>query len=628
MTVREYIGARYVPLFMGDWDNTKTYEPLSIVLDSGNSYTSRQYVPTGVDITNETYWAETGNFNAQVEAYRNEVLAILDYFDDGKITHAHLGDNAVGTNNIIDGAVTADKIAANTIDTAIIVDDAITTAKIADSNVTTNKIADDSITTAKIADGNITTAKIADGNVTNSKIADGTITYDKLASNIELEIPDTIWNGTPVVRTLKEPSYGLQGMCVWPENNPMFAAIGKADNTNTALGAVDIYNLNSNTRIGTISGTFYHATDVTYYNNKLYLSAGGSSPILNIIDVTNPAAPTLESTVNFSSAGLTSIFGFGIINNEYFYLVESLYNNGNIYRVNKNTMAIEGTICQVPATSGLYQTVAYNNYFNCFMFISSNFSNIVFFDLTGKIFKTANFRKQYGFIPVGELEAVCSIGKSIYFNNNPTETKTETQVLHGAIWKCDFDNNFNNTEYITRYAQNQVYVVLTNSASGLNNENTQGNQFAGINATYPITLKYPEDLPAISMLTDNRIELDIKNNLTGIIPIIGGNWFVAYDDGAQSYKIPGIYVQGANATFSRIAQVPVAYVEQTISSHKVLVCARDSRVAFLNSFATDVSSTAYICQVDVNAVCIHPSEMNLNNLKVVNGGVSIVSGKN
>lgn len=73
--VRQYIGARYVPLFAdpAEWDNTKTYEPLTIVLHEGNSYTSRQYVPTGIDISNNEYWALTGNYNAQVEAYRNEV---------------------------------------------------------------------------------------------------------------------------------------------------------------------------------------------------------------------------------------------------------------------------------------------------------------------------------------------------------------------------------------------------------------------------------------------------------------------------------------------------------------------------------------------------------------------------
>lgn len=68
-----------MPLFADpiDWDNTKTYEPLTIVYYQGNSYTSRQSVPAGVDITDTTYWALTGNYNAQVEQYRKEVASKL-----------------------------------------------------------------------------------------------------------------------------------------------------------------------------------------------------------------------------------------------------------------------------------------------------------------------------------------------------------------------------------------------------------------------------------------------------------------------------------------------------------------------------------------------------------------------
>lgn len=75
MTVTQYIGARYVPLFSDplDWDSTKTYEPLTIVYHEGNSYTSRQFVPEGTSITNEAYWALTGNYNAQIEKYRAEI---------------------------------------------------------------------------------------------------------------------------------------------------------------------------------------------------------------------------------------------------------------------------------------------------------------------------------------------------------------------------------------------------------------------------------------------------------------------------------------------------------------------------------------------------------------------------
>ena len=75
----EYIGARYVPVFDGDWDNTKEYEPLVIVSYQGNSYTSKTFVPKNASITDTKYWALTGNYNAQVEAYRQEVL---DYTEE------------------------------------------------------------------------------------------------------------------------------------------------------------------------------------------------------------------------------------------------------------------------------------------------------------------------------------------------------------------------------------------------------------------------------------------------------------------------------------------------------------------------------------------------------------------
>lgn len=75
MAVTQYVGARYVPLFADplEWDKNTAYEPLTIVYNNGNSYTSRQYVPAGIDIGNESYWALTGNYNAQIEQYRAEV---------------------------------------------------------------------------------------------------------------------------------------------------------------------------------------------------------------------------------------------------------------------------------------------------------------------------------------------------------------------------------------------------------------------------------------------------------------------------------------------------------------------------------------------------------------------------
>lgn len=75
MAVTQYIGSRYVPVFADpiEWSNQKEYEPLTIVTHQGNSYTSKQFVPVGIDIANEDFWAITGNYNAQVEQYRREV---------------------------------------------------------------------------------------------------------------------------------------------------------------------------------------------------------------------------------------------------------------------------------------------------------------------------------------------------------------------------------------------------------------------------------------------------------------------------------------------------------------------------------------------------------------------------
>ena len=61
-----YIGARYVPIMGGAWDNTRKYEPLTVVQYEGDSYTSKMYVPVGVAITNTTYWVKTADYSQQL----------------------------------------------------------------------------------------------------------------------------------------------------------------------------------------------------------------------------------------------------------------------------------------------------------------------------------------------------------------------------------------------------------------------------------------------------------------------------------------------------------------------------------------------------------------------------------
>lgn len=99
MGVTQYVGARYVPIFAdpAEWNNTRTYEPLTIVLHEGNSFTSKQFVPVGADINDTRYWAKTGNYSAQVEAYRKEVQDL----------QKNVNDKIDGIEGIVDGLGTA-----------------------------------------------------------------------------------------------------------------------------------------------------------------------------------------------------------------------------------------------------------------------------------------------------------------------------------------------------------------------------------------------------------------------------------------------------------------------------------------------------------------------------------------
>lgn len=92
-----YIGARYVPKFAdtpgSEWDNSIQYDPLTIVIYQGNSYTSKTFVPVGVDIHNSTYWANTGNYNAQLEVYRQEVEALKGYVETNATNITNVQNN-------------------------------------------------------------------------------------------------------------------------------------------------------------------------------------------------------------------------------------------------------------------------------------------------------------------------------------------------------------------------------------------------------------------------------------------------------------------------------------------------------------------------------------------------------
>lgn len=64
-----YVGNRYTPLYMGNWDAETAYEPISAVIyTDGNGYISKQAVPAGIVPTNTEYWMLWGAGNVALDS--------------------------------------------------------------------------------------------------------------------------------------------------------------------------------------------------------------------------------------------------------------------------------------------------------------------------------------------------------------------------------------------------------------------------------------------------------------------------------------------------------------------------------------------------------------------------------
>ena len=166
---RQYVGARYVPIFgrageeTVEWDDLAPYEPLTVVMHEGVSYVSRRYVPAGILITDTAYWVETYRFNAQVEQYRQQVLRFQDQIDDrvpfpdsdtplqrfGQIGQV-LSSLGEGFTQWADPVTVTEEVAGPIID-----------AWLDDHPEATTSIEDDSITAVKLKDGAVPDLKLS-----------------------------------------------------------------------------------------------------------------------------------------------------------------------------------------------------------------------------------------------------------------------------------------------------------------------------------------------------------------------------------------------------------------------------------------------------------------------------------
>ena len=75
MSMHTYIGARYVPRFVGTYDATQIYEALDVVDNgSGTSYIARKTVPAGTPLTDTDHWFVYGASSGAIIALQNDMI--------------------------------------------------------------------------------------------------------------------------------------------------------------------------------------------------------------------------------------------------------------------------------------------------------------------------------------------------------------------------------------------------------------------------------------------------------------------------------------------------------------------------------------------------------------------------
>lgn len=281
---RQYIGARYVPIFgrKGEqsiqWDNSKPYEPLTVVLYQGNSYTSRQYVPTGVVITNEDFWALTGNYNAQIEQYRIEVEGFADDIADA----TQIANDALADTTLLKAIIPSTEFTAqNTVKDAI---DSIDSAVDNISSILPESSFDSTNTVAAAIDALNDALPLADFDSTNTVSA----------------AIDAINDALPIGS--------------FDSTNTVESAIDSLNAETDALAIDSIMNAKYVGRNATpiVDGTWYSYYNDEYFypsglctvNGNVYIGAHNEGDARSIVTLANKAANNFAWTREFSNSNL------------------------------------------------------------------------------------------------------------------------------------------------------------------------------------------------------------------------------------------------------------------------------------------------------------------------------------
>ena len=438
MSVREYIGARYVPVFSDpiQWDPTLVYEPLTVVMNLGASYVSRKSVPAGIQIDNTEYWILWADYNAQLQHYIDEVNTFDGRIDTIEDALPIANFDAVNTVDARFDTIESDEW----VTTQRIDDDAVTTAKITDEAVTSAKLADDAVTTRSISDDSVTTAKIADGAITESKLASDAL--DSFYENIldTLDVNSFIYPAH--VGILRIPTYEFnssiptndivfgQGLCV---NGQIILQALSSANQNSAENRIYQRNLadNSSWDNGTVTYN-YHASSIVYIPSidKYVISRGFNGYIY----VCNSTTFAIEQTVQIGSSAV--LLGY---DNSTAKLYGSDY-GANLYEIDYSDWSRKTDLpgfANSKINGGNTHTLQDIDVENGIVYTMFSSPSLIFkYDLEGNFIENYTMPNHTRYYYIGELEGICVVDEIIYFSST-TYNQVCTTFYYTHVWKYD-----------------------------------------------------------------------------------------------------------------------------------------------------------------------------------------------
>ena len=398
--VTQYVGARYVPLFANpaQWSSEREYEPLTIVLYQGNSFTSMQYVPVGIGITNEEFWAQTGNYNAQIEQYRQEVREYT---------------KKVAT---LENTQTQQGAAIETLKS--------TTENLGNSVNALNTKVETQGKTINVLDGRVDALDTA---------VDGIKASDK--RNL---IADRISNADGKFRAHIATDDDWQGGC--PVGDKYYAVYANST-TKSRVALFDVETGNNVTTID-LGDTSFKGNNMSYYNGELICSGSSKTSRGNLIYFlkVNEGNLSLARTIDSSQFGMDeACWGFGHYKDDdehYYWATEYLT---QFYYVNKSctkkTLIGSAEMPDNTAYSNsMQQAMSYNKEYDVFISSRSNCFNL--YDGELHYIKTVPIADTLNCIWREEIEQVTLYDGKLWMHNNPLIRNYSTYVSP-AVWSVE-----------------------------------------------------------------------------------------------------------------------------------------------------------------------------------------------